>query len=163
MGIGHTALYPRPKRRGFTALQDKIPDISPLAMNDRWLLPAGEILGAVYPDKKTARSQRTQNLFSGNTEWKDYIANPEKGKYGFRSPELRQRSRVASMTLQRVASCLWLRYATSILVSLPNELAGVMKALFRPRAKRYGGAEGYPPEAGANRASLTGAMLCFAP
>lgn len=54
------------------------------AMNDRWLLPAGEILGAAYPDKKTARSQRMQNLFSGNTEWEDYIANPEKGKYGFR-------------------------------------------------------------------------------
>lgn len=54
------------------------------AMNDRWLLPAGEILGAAYPDKTTARSQRMQNLFSGNTEWEDYIANPEKGKYGFR-------------------------------------------------------------------------------
>jgi hypothetical protein len=40
-------------------------------------------LGAAYPDKKTARSQRMQNLFSGNTEWEDYIANPEKGKYGF--------------------------------------------------------------------------------
>ncbi len=54
------------------------------AVNDRWLLPAAEILGAAYPDKKTARSQRMQNLFSGNTEWVDYIANPEKGKYGFR-------------------------------------------------------------------------------
>lgn len=54
------------------------------AVNDRWLLPAAEILGAAYPDKKTARSQRMQNLFSGNTAWEDYIANPEKGKYGFR-------------------------------------------------------------------------------
>jgi hypothetical protein len=54
------------------------------AMNDRWLLPAWEILGAAYPDKKAARSQRMQNLFSGNTEWEDYIANPEKGRYGFR-------------------------------------------------------------------------------
>ena len=54
------------------------------AINDRWLLPAAEILGAAYADKKTARSQRMQNLFSGNTDWEDYIANPEKGKYGFR-------------------------------------------------------------------------------
>ena len=54
------------------------------AINDRWLLPAAEILGATYADKNTARSQRMQNLFSGNTDWEDYIANPEKGKYGFR-------------------------------------------------------------------------------
>lgn len=54
------------------------------ALNDRWVLSAAEILGAAYSDKKTARSQRMQNLFSGNTEWDDYIANPEKGKYGFR-------------------------------------------------------------------------------
>ena len=54
------------------------------AINDRWLLPAAEILGAAYADKKTARSQRMQNLFSGNTEWENYIDNPEKGKYGFR-------------------------------------------------------------------------------
>lgn len=54
------------------------------ALNDRWLLPAGEILSAVYPKKAGARSQRMQNLFSGNTDWEDYIANPEKGKYGFR-------------------------------------------------------------------------------
>ena len=54
------------------------------AINDRWLLPAAEILGAAYADKKTARSQRMQNLFSGNTDWEDYIDNPEKGKYGFR-------------------------------------------------------------------------------
>lgn len=54
------------------------------ARNDRWWLPAAEILGAAYPDKRTARSQRMQNLFSGNAEWEGYIANPEKGKYGFR-------------------------------------------------------------------------------
>ena len=54
------------------------------AINDRWILPAAEILGAAYADKKTARSQRMQNLFSGNTDWEDYIDNPEKGKYGFR-------------------------------------------------------------------------------
>ena len=46
---------------------------------------------------------------------------------------------------------------------LPNELAGVMKELFRPRAKRYRRAEGYLPDAGANRAIHTGAMLYFAP
>ncbi len=54
------------------------------ALNNRWLLSAGEILAAAYPDKPTARSQRMQNLFSGNTELDDYIFNPEKGKYGFR-------------------------------------------------------------------------------
>lgn len=54
------------------------------AMNDRWLLSAGEILAAAYSDKKAARSQRMQNLFSGNTHWEDYIDNPEKGKYRFR-------------------------------------------------------------------------------
>lgn len=54
------------------------------ALNGRWVLPAREILGAVYPDKKVARSQRIQNLFSGNTELEHYIANPQKGKYAFR-------------------------------------------------------------------------------
>jgi len=54
------------------------------AQNGRWWLSPGEILGAAYPDKKTARSQRMQNLFSGNTEWEEYIANPERGKFGFR-------------------------------------------------------------------------------
>ena len=54
------------------------------AINDRWILPAAEILDAAYADKKTARSQRMQNLFSGNTDWEDYIDNPEKGTYGFR-------------------------------------------------------------------------------
>jgi hypothetical protein len=53
------------------------------AQNDRWLLGAAEILGAAYPDKKTARSQRMQNLFSGNQDWQDYIHNPERGMYGF--------------------------------------------------------------------------------
>lgn len=54
------------------------------AVNDRWLLSAGEILAAAYSDKKAARSQRMQNLFSGNIHWEDYIDNPEKGKYRFR-------------------------------------------------------------------------------
>lgn len=54
------------------------------AINDRWILPAAEILGAAYADKKTARSLRMQSLFRGNADWEDYIDNPEKGKYGFR-------------------------------------------------------------------------------
>jgi len=54
------------------------------ARNDRWQVDAGEILAAAYPDKQTGKSLRMQNLFSGNDEWKDYIANPEKGKYSFR-------------------------------------------------------------------------------
>jgi hypothetical protein len=53
------------------------------ALKDRWLVPAGEILGAAYPDKPNGRSRRMQSLFNG-TEWEDYIANPEKGQYGFR-------------------------------------------------------------------------------
>ncbi|RDE49465.1 MAG: hypothetical protein DVS81_16455 [Candidatus Accumulibacter meliphilus] len=54
------------------------------ACNDRWLVNAGEILAAAYPDKETGKSTRMQSLFSANGEWKDYIANPEKGRYGFR-------------------------------------------------------------------------------
>lgn len=50
---------------------------------DRWLLDAGEILAAAYPDKQVGKSLRMQNLFSGNDEWKEYICNPQKGKYGF--------------------------------------------------------------------------------
>lgn len=53
------------------------------ALNDRWVLSAAEILDAAYLDKKTARSQRMQNLFSGNHDWQDYIHNPERGMYGF--------------------------------------------------------------------------------
>ena len=53
------------------------------ACNDRWLVDAGEILAAAFPDKQSGKSVRMQSLFSGNDEWKDYIANPEKGKYGF--------------------------------------------------------------------------------
>lgn len=54
------------------------------ACNGRWTLNAGEILAAAYPDKENGRSTRMQSLFSGNDEWLDYIANPEKGQYGFR-------------------------------------------------------------------------------
>ncbi|MEI6108284.1 MAG: hypothetical protein WCR49_14900, partial [Opitutae bacterium] len=54
------------------------------ALNGRWLVDAGEILAAAFPDKQNAKSMRIQNLFSRNDIWKDYIANPEWGKYGFR-------------------------------------------------------------------------------
>jgi hypothetical protein len=47
-----------------------------------WLSPK-EILAAAYPDKQSGKSQRMQNLFSGNADWEDYIVNPEKGQYGF--------------------------------------------------------------------------------
>ena len=50
---------------------------------DRWLLDAGEILAAAYPGKQVGKSQRMQNLFAGNNEWREYICNPEKGKYSF--------------------------------------------------------------------------------
>ncbi|RPE15470.1 hypothetical protein DF122_21220 [Burkholderia pseudomallei] len=51
--------------------------------NGRRWVPAGEILTAVYGAQKTGRSQRMQNLFSGNTIWEDYIANDGDGQYGF--------------------------------------------------------------------------------
>ena len=54
------------------------------ACNGRWLVGAGEILAAAYPDKETGKSTRISSLFSGNEEWRDYLANPEKGQYGFR-------------------------------------------------------------------------------
>jgi hypothetical protein len=50
----------------------------------RYSLSAKEILVAAYPDKQSGKSQRMQNLFSGNTDWEDYIVNPEKGQYGFK-------------------------------------------------------------------------------
>jgi hypothetical protein len=49
----------------------------------RHLLSAKEILAAAYPDKQSGKSQRMQNLFSGNGDWEHYIVNPEKGQYGF--------------------------------------------------------------------------------
>lgn len=52
----------------------------------RDLVDAREILAAAYPDKPYARSRRIQNLFSGNPQWRTYIANPERGKYGFNIP-----------------------------------------------------------------------------
>ncbi len=56
------------------------------ALKDRWLLAASEILAAAYPERKTEESRRNlkmQSLFRGNPDWRNYISNPEKGKYGF--------------------------------------------------------------------------------
>lgn len=54
------------------------------ACRDRWLLDAGEILAAAYPKgQELGRSRTMQSLFSGNNDWRQYIANPEKGKYSF--------------------------------------------------------------------------------
>jgi hypothetical protein len=51
--------------------------------NGRRWVPAHEILDAVYGPKKSGRSQRIQNIFSGNSIWEDYIAGDGNGKYGF--------------------------------------------------------------------------------
>lgn len=54
------------------------------ACKERWLLDAGEILAAAYPkEQQVGKSRTMQSLFSGNKEWRQYIANPEKGKYSF--------------------------------------------------------------------------------
>jgi hypothetical protein len=54
------------------------------AHKDRWQVDAAEILAAAYPDLPAGKSRRMQNLFSGNEEWKEYIDNPEKGRYALR-------------------------------------------------------------------------------
>lgn len=51
--------------------------------NGRRWVPAHEILDAVYGKKKSGRSQRIQNIFSGNSIWEDYIAGDGNGHYGF--------------------------------------------------------------------------------
>ena len=51
--------------------------------NGRRWVPAHEILAAVYGSKKSGRSQRIQNIFSGNSIWEDYIAGDGHGQYGF--------------------------------------------------------------------------------
>lgn len=51
--------------------------------NGRRWVPAHEILDAVYRQKKSGRSQRIQNIFSGSPIWEDYIAGDGKGHYGF--------------------------------------------------------------------------------
>jgi hypothetical protein len=51
--------------------------------NGRRWVPAHEILNAVYGPKKSGRSQRIPNIFSGNLIWGDYIAGDGNGRYGF--------------------------------------------------------------------------------
>jgi len=51
--------------------------------NGRRWVPAHEILDAVYGQKKSGRSQRIQNIFSGNSIWENYIAGDGNGLYGF--------------------------------------------------------------------------------
>lgn len=48
----------------------------------RWV-PAREILNVVYGPNKSGRSQRIQNIFSGNSVWTEYIAGDGQGHYGF--------------------------------------------------------------------------------
>ena len=60
-------------------------------MYEQWLkgrsmLDAAEILNAAYPPSAHSRSRKMQSLFSGSTQWRTYIANPERGKYGFNTP-----------------------------------------------------------------------------
>ncbi len=52
--------------------------------NGRRWVPAHEILDAVYGPKKSGRSHRIQNIFSGNLIWEDYIAGDGNGHYGFK-------------------------------------------------------------------------------
>lgn len=55
------------------------------ACKDRWMLDASEILAAAYPERKTEENRaglKMQDLFKG-TQWRLYVSNPEKGKYGF--------------------------------------------------------------------------------
>ena len=51
--------------------------------NGRRWVPAREILDAVYGQTKSGRSQRIQNIFSGNLVWEDYIVSNGNGQYGF--------------------------------------------------------------------------------
>jgi hypothetical protein len=49
-------------------------------------LGASEILAAAHPERRTEESRRglkMQDLFK-DSEWRDYIANPEKGMYAFK-------------------------------------------------------------------------------
>jgi len=52
-------------------------------VNDRRWVPAYEILDEVYGSQELGRSQRIQNIFSGNSIWQDYITGDGKGHYGF--------------------------------------------------------------------------------
>lgn len=54
------------------------------ACKGRWLLDAGEILAAAYPKGQELGKSRTMaSLFNGNEKWRDFIANPVKGRYSF--------------------------------------------------------------------------------
>jgi hypothetical protein len=56
------------------------------AQQDRWELDASEILAAAYSERRTEESRRglkMQDLFNGNAKWREFIANPSKGKYAF--------------------------------------------------------------------------------
>lgn len=58
------------------------------AQHGRWELEASEILAAAYPERRTEESRKglkMQNLFSGNEMWREFIVNPEKGKYAFKT------------------------------------------------------------------------------
>lgn len=56
------------------------------AQQGHWLLDASAILAAAYPERpepERRKGLRMQDLFSQNAQWRDFIANPQKGKYGF--------------------------------------------------------------------------------
>lgn len=56
------------------------------ARQGRWELDASEILAAAYPERKTDEDRKglkMQDLFKGNDKWREFIANPTKGKYAF--------------------------------------------------------------------------------
>ncbi|WP_075795222.1 hypothetical protein [Massilia putida] len=56
------------------------------ARQGRWELDASEILAAAYPARRTEEDRKglkMQDLFKGNDKWREFIANPTKGKYAF--------------------------------------------------------------------------------
>ena len=56
------------------------------AQQGRWELEAHEILAAAYPARRTEESRkgsRMQDLFKGNTKWREFIVSAGHGKYMF--------------------------------------------------------------------------------
>ena len=56
------------------------------AQQNRWEVDASELLAAAYPERRTEDSRKglkMQDLFKGNDKWREFIANPSKGKYAF--------------------------------------------------------------------------------
>lgn len=53
------------------------------SLKDRWWVPAQEILAAVYGYQEGGRSRRMHNLFSGNTDWQNFIISDGHGHYSF--------------------------------------------------------------------------------